>query len=79
MPLAVRGTDPGVGISFQLLGILEYAYGLNRGPFSTLNQSPIFDMVYGASTSMLIIRRFLLSLIIIKYQLVIKNSLMAIL
>jgi hypothetical protein len=33
-----------VGSSLQLLGILEYACGLNLGPALTLNQNPIFEM-----------------------------------
>ena len=33
-----------VGSSFQLLGILQYACGLNIGPALTLNQNAIFEM-----------------------------------
>ena len=44
MPLTVRRTSLCVGYSFQLLGILEYACGLNLGPALTLNQNPIFEM-----------------------------------
>jgi hypothetical protein len=33
-----------VGSSHQLLGILEYACGLNLGHALTLNQNPIFEM-----------------------------------
>jgi hypothetical protein len=33
-----------VGSSFQLLGILEYACGLNLDSALTLNQNPIFEM-----------------------------------
>jgi len=41
-----RGTAyfSGVGTSFQLMGILEYTFGLNPGSASTLNQNPIFVM-----------------------------------
>ena len=33
-----------VGLSFQLLDILEYACGLKIGPALTLNQNPIFEI-----------------------------------
>jgi len=33
-----------VGASFQLLGILLYACGLNIGPALILNQNPMFEM-----------------------------------
>jgi hypothetical protein len=36
--------NPCVRSSFQLLGILEYACGLNLGLALTLNQNPIFEM-----------------------------------
>ena len=36
-----------VGSSFQLLGILEYACGLNLGPALTLNRNPIFEIASG--------------------------------
>ena len=39
-----------VGSSFQLLGILKYACGLNLGPALTLNKNPIFEMVSIVST-----------------------------
>jgi hypothetical protein len=32
------------GAAFQLLDILEYACGLQRGPALNLNQNPIFEM-----------------------------------
>jgi len=31
-----------VGTAFQILGVLEYACGLQRGPALSLNQNPIF-------------------------------------
>jgi len=34
----------GVGISFQVLDILEYACGLKLAPALTLNQNPVFEM-----------------------------------
>jgi hypothetical protein len=33
-----------VGASFQILEIHQYSFGLKRGPASTLNQNPIFEM-----------------------------------
>jgi hypothetical protein len=45
-PTRQRRTSLFVGSSHQLLGILEYACGLNLGPALTLNQNPIFEMAY---------------------------------
>jgi hypothetical protein len=34
----------GIGASFQILDILQYACGLKLGPAAILNQNPIFEM-----------------------------------
>jgi hypothetical protein len=34
----------GVGASFQILNIQQYASGLKLGPAAILNQNPIFEM-----------------------------------
>ena len=39
----------GIGASFQILDILQYACGLKLGPAAILNQNPIFEMASGIS------------------------------
>jgi hypothetical protein len=34
----------GIGASFQILDIQQYASGLKRDPAAILNQNPIFEM-----------------------------------
>jgi len=45
-PIRRRRPSLCVESSFQLLGILEYARGLDPGPAYTLNQNSIFEMAY---------------------------------
>jgi hypothetical protein len=47
-----------VGSSFQLLGILEYACGLNLGPALILNQNPIFEMASSTELNQIWVQLF---------------------
>jgi hypothetical protein len=59
----------GIGASFQILDILQYACGLKLGPAAILNQNPIFEM--GSNINQLfieVIPEMVRSLIFQRYQ-----------